>query len=514
MRLVGGTVEGHFIGIQADARPWLAQACPQVLFAGHEINSSGLRRVGKNEVHQRVFRRFLPGFGDIVDCFPFELLQFRFFDGSDEHPGTAATVVEKVLPVGMIPGKFLFDARANGGIFQALKQFQGTTIRDPGRESGRERCCAGGIRIHVGGNVEAGVTRVLNVGSNSLHAAPAWLAAHLKVKNFNGEMRFLANANGFRKRLHFRSAFAAHVRGVHAAVPGGNLRQGDQLIGLCVDVGRIDQRAGNAQRAVFHGLLHERFHLIEFGGGGSAVVVADHRFADLRRADISANVEGRALFFQALEVAVERGPVNRELVVIQKRLHWRNGFLILRRDGAPFAGNFRGDSLRELAERAIVEQQRDFRLPEHIDETRRDDAALRIDFTLGVCVMQIANRRDASAAHGDISGKPRVPSAIDDVAVADEQIISSAGGGPGRTTEIGVIRSSGNFAERLTRDRLRRFHVRRKRDVIDVGRERQLLIVLGDHVADQALAVEHQFAVQLVFRAERAGLCEHVPRAR
>ena len=46
--------------------------------------------------------------------------------------------------------------------------------------------------------------------------------------------------------------------------------------------------------------------------------------------------------------------------------------------------------------------------------------------------------------------------------------------------------------------------------MIHIGRKGQLLVIFGDHVADQALTVEHQLAVELVFRAERPGFCEHV----
>ena len=140
-------------------------------------------------------------------------------------------------------------------------------------------------------------------------------------KDFDGQFGFAADANGFVKRGHFRSAFAAHVRGVKAAVLGGDLREGDEFVGFRVNVWRIDERAGDAQSAVLHGLLDEGFHLLELGGSGSAIVVANHGFADLRGADVGAEVERRALLFETAEVAVESGPIDGEFVLVEERLH-------------------------------------------------------------------------------------------------------------------------------------------------------------------------------------------------
>src|SRR5215472_2744422 len=118
---VDRAVKGHFAGIEADARPRLAEARAEVFFAGHEIDRSGLRAVSENEIHERVFRRFLPGFGDVVDRFPFKLLQFLFFRRSDQNTWSATAVIKEVFPIGMIAREFLLNARADGGILQPLE---------------------------------------------------------------------------------------------------------------------------------------------------------------------------------------------------------------------------------------------------------------------------------------------------------------------------------------------------------------------------------------------------------
>src|SRR5713101_8479310 len=106
--------------------------------------------------------------------------------------------------------------------------------------------------------------------------------------------------------------------------------------------------------------------------------------------------------------------------MIEEGLQGRESFFVLRSDGTAFAGDLRGDALSELAQGAIVEQERKLGLAENIDETGRDDAALGVDFALGVRVAQVSNGGDAIAADGHIRGVPRVAGTVDDVAVADD----------------------------------------------------------------------------------------------
>ena len=118
----------------------------------------------------------------------------------------------------MIPGQILLNARPYSRVFQALEQFLDTAIGDPGRKGRGQRRSAGSIGIHVRGNVEAGIAGELDGGHDVFHAAPARLAANFQVKDFDGQIGFVADTNGLGERGHFRSAFAAHVGGIKAAV--------------------------------------------------------------------------------------------------------------------------------------------------------------------------------------------------------------------------------------------------------------------------------------------------------
>jgi hypothetical protein len=55
------------------------------------------------------------------------------------------------------------------------------------------------------------------------------------------------------------------------------------------------------------------------------------------------------LFFEAGEIAIESGPIDREFVLVEKQFLRRDGFFILRGNGTAFAGDFRGDSLGKFA---------------------------------------------------------------------------------------------------------------------------------------------------------------------
>ncbi len=92
--------------------------------------------------------------------------------------------------------------------------------------------------------------------------------------------------------------------------------QRDQLFGCGVGRGRILQRGGDADRAILHGLAHQRLHLLELARGGRAIVIAQHHAPHLRGADVSSQIDAHALLFQAREVLPQRAPVRRDLQVI------------------------------------------------------------------------------------------------------------------------------------------------------------------------------------------------------
>ena len=73
-----------------------------------------------------------------------------------------------------------------------------------------------------------------------------------------------------------------------------------------------------------------------------------------------------------------------------------------------------------------VHQDGQIGLAEHVNESRRDDHAVRVNGARGLCRAQKADGRDASVAYADVAGVPGRAGAINDVAVANDEVI---GGG-------------------------------------------------------------------------------------
>src|SRR5437660_11639823 len=74
MGLEERTIEGHLVGIEADARPRLFQAVLQVFFAGDEVERTSLAFVGQDEVDERVEGIFLLLSSDLGNGLAGELL--------------------------------------------------------------------------------------------------------------------------------------------------------------------------------------------------------------------------------------------------------------------------------------------------------------------------------------------------------------------------------------------------------------------------------------------------------
>ena len=202
------------------------------------------------------------------------------------------------------------------GIFQALDEFGGAAIVRPRRDERGEIVVPGGVGVGVGGDVGAGGAGGVDLGNDFGHASPVVFARDFDVPDLDGNVRFAADAQGFVDGFENRVALVAHVRRVDAAELAGLGGEGDQFLGLRVGSGRVFERSGDADGAVFHGIAHERLHLLELRGSGLVVVVTEHHAADLRGADIAGEVDAHALLFEAREILAEGAPVGSDLVVL------------------------------------------------------------------------------------------------------------------------------------------------------------------------------------------------------
>src|SRR4029077_16852043 len=115
---------------------------------------------------------------------------------------------------------------------------------------------------------------------------------------------------------------------------------------------------------------------------------------------------------------------------------------------------------------------------------------------------------DAITLDGYVGGVPGIAGAIDDVAVADDEVVVDRVGHGFKRSAVGRCR---DLAQRLSGDGLGGVGVRRPRDVIYVGGEYNFFAAGGDYVAGQPFSIEHHFGVELVFGAECSGFRENMP---
>ena len=161
-------------------------------------------------------------------------------------------------------------------------------------------------------------------------------------------------------------AVVAQVRRVEAAGGAGGTRQRDELVGLGVGVGRVDQPGGHAVGALLHGVGDEPRHLLQLGRLRRAFVVAHHVLAHLAEPDVRQQVDRRLRPLDGREVAGEVAPAPL-------------GGRFLRRDRAAFADHFGRDALADLALRVAVDEQREVRVRMRIDEAGRHHLAAGVD---------------------------------------------------------------------------------------------------------------------------------------
>jgi hypothetical protein len=106
-----------------------------------------------------------------------------------------------------------------------------------------------------------------------------------------------------------------------------------------------------------------------------------------------------------------------------------------RERNAAIAGDDRGDALADLGRHLRRRQHQPVVVGVRIDETRRDDLARGVDLEAPRAPSSLADAHDTVALHRDVRGKARRARAVDDGAVADDEVealghVSSSARGP------------------------------------------------------------------------------------
>ena len=115
----------------------------------------------------------------------------------------------------------------------------------------------------------------LHTVNHRVELVPVGRARSLEVIDLGRQTRLSGNRDELVDGLEQLIPLAAHVRDVHATVLASDLGDLDQLVGLCVERGSVDQRRTDPERALFHALPHERSHGLQLGLVGSAIVIPE-----------------------------------------------------------------------------------------------------------------------------------------------------------------------------------------------------------------------------------------------
>src|SRR5581483_637895 len=177
------------------------------------------------------------------------------------------------------------------------------------------------------------------------------------------------------------------------------------------------------ERAVLHRIRNQAFHLSKLSSRRRTIVVTDHVFAHLRRADEGAEVYACALLVEPFKILVERAPIHRQVeATIEIFLLFQNA-IVDRRYRFTFAGNLSRHAHHDLAHRAWIDQNVLFRLAEHVDEARRNDLSTRVDFALGFHAAKIAHLDNSIVFDRNVVIKGRLAGAVDDAPVTNDEVV-------------------------------------------------------------------------------------------
>jgi hypothetical protein len=217
-------------------------------------------------------------------------------------------------------------------------------------------------------------------------------------------------------------ALAPDVRGVAAVVVGRDLAQRGELAGAGVAAGRVDQRRGDAERAIGHLLGGDSAHPVQLRGRGGAVVVADGTRAQRARADERRDVLRGAAPLDVPEVLRQPGPAHLDVQVPADVLKLGFQPRSQRPHRGTLAEHLGRDPLGQLAERPWVVQDAQVRVAEDIDEPRAHRLARRVDNGRRLARQAAANRHHPVTADAHVSAHRARAGAVVDIAARDQDI--------------------------------------------------------------------------------------------
>src|SRR5713226_8493496 len=339
-----------------------------IVFAHREVHGSHVVLAGNNHVHQRVERVLMLISGNLRNGSAFVMFEHGIQHRRDQNALRSARAPPHVLDVSAGTRKLLANGGTHLRILEPRHKGRRPVLVVLRRDRCAKRCAGGRVGILIGGNIQTGSSCGLDRGNYGGHLAPVLPAGHFQMPYLHWNFGFAADAKCLVQSFYLAITLVADVGRVDASVFRRHLSQRDQFFGLGVKGGRVDQGSGNTHRTLPHRLLHQLSHAGEFFGSGRAVRAAYDAPSHLRSANISTKIYAYALLLQAAKVAVEITPVYSQVVVLEKIVAVGQGLIVLRSNGPALARDPGGNSLGQLAEGLLVNQQVPFGLLQHVDE--------------------------------------------------------------------------------------------------------------------------------------------------
>ena len=154
-------------------------------------------------------------------------------------------------------------------------------VLHPTREQPPPRVLHGGIRILVGGDVQALAPGLLDLLHHLHDPPPVLLGAHLQMVDVDGDVGFASHLQGLLQLLHDVEALAPQVHAVVPAVLTHHPGHGNHLVRALGALGVPGSR--EAQGPLLHGLGHVAVHSLLLLRAGGTFPEPDHHPLDLLR---------------------------------------------------------------------------------------------------------------------------------------------------------------------------------------------------------------------------------------
>ena len=200
----------------------------------------------------------------------------------------------------------------------------------------------------------------------------------------------------------------------------------DELVGVGVDPGRVDQPGRQPERAGVQRGLDLAHHRRALRLGCRSRLGAHHGPANRPVPDEERDIQPERLGRDGVQVLAERPPARDQLVRSQRQLDELPPGIGDRRERVPaVAGQLGREPLAQVADERAIDEQRAVRVPVRVDESGRDDEPAGVDHLRDVARVdrrEVVDREDPVAQDPDVRAATGRSGAIHDGAAAQEQV--------------------------------------------------------------------------------------------